>query len=139
MQLTINRTKGREQWRPFGPVTNADHAYWTSVGDLERYMVGAATMSDRGVRELPAVCHVDNTTRPQRLGGNDEPFVFEVLEVMRRAGHPPVLINTSFNGPGEPIVDSAVEAVNCAARLGLDFLVVNDWLLMPRKKVGSIT
>jgi carbamoyltransferase len=134
MQRKVNQLKRREQWRPFGPVTHVDHDYWTSAGDLERYMVGAAMLSEHGARTLPAVSHIDNTTRPQRLGSGDEPFVGELLDVLRRSGHPPVLINTSFNGPGEPIVDSAAEAIGCAARLGLDFLVVDDWLLTPRAR-----
>ena len=47
-------------------------------------------------------------------------------------GHPPVLVNTSFNGPGEPIVDSAADAIECFRRLGLDFLILGDRLIQPR-------
>lgn len=129
MRDKMNRLKQRERWRPFGPVTNADHDLWSSAGELERYMVGAATLTERGINAIPAVRHVDNTTRPQRLRAGDEDFVNAVLDGLAKAGHPPVLVNTSFNGPGEPLVETAAEAVDCALRLGVEFVILGDELL----------
>ncbi len=134
MRDRLNRLKGREPWRPFGPVTNADLDLWSSAGELERYMVGAAALTDRGIEAIPAVRHVDNTTRPQRLRPGDEDFVSAVLDGLGRAGHPPVLINTSFNGPGEPLVETAAHAVDCALRLGVEVLVLGDDVLHLRAK-----
>lgn len=129
MRDTMNNLKRREPWRPFGPVTNADHDLWSPVGELERYMVGAAYLTDRGIEEIPAVRHVDGTTRPQRLRPAEECFVDSVLRHLNKGGHLPVLINTSFNGPGEPLVETAVDAVNCALRLGVKFLIIEDDLI----------
>ncbi len=131
MRQRMNVLKRRELWRPFGPVTNADPGlWWSSVGHLDRYMVGAARLTELGAAELPAIAHVDGTTRPQRLRDADEPFVAAVLDEIARRGHPPVLLNTSFNGPGEPLVDSAAEALDCARRLGADAVVTDTALLL---------
>jgi carbamoyltransferase len=134
MARTVNRMKDREPWRPFGPVTNNDMGeaspWWQTTNQLQRYMVGASAITDRGQRELPAVAHVDGTTRPQRLSHDDEPFVDTLLTTLARSGHPQALLNTSLNGRGEPLIETATEAVACAMRIGLDFLILNDDLLL---------
>jgi carbamoyltransferase len=130
----VNSAKDREQWRPFGPVTNCpmgeDTPWWGSVGQLERYMVGATDMTAEGEASLPAAVHVDGTTRPQRLTVQDEPFVDALLDRLAAGGHPRVLINTSLNGRGEPLVETAEQALDCAVGAGLDYIVINDDLLL---------
>lgn len=130
MRQRMNNLKRREQWRPFGPVTHAEPGLWETVGHLERYMIGAARLTNSGAAAIPAVAHVDGTTRPQRLEPEQEPFVAAVLDALAQRGHPPVLLNTSFNGPGEPLVETAEEALACVQRLGADALVTDDALLM---------
>lgn len=130
MRSRVNDLKRRERWRPFGPVTNADPGLWESAGHLERYMIGAARLSDAGRAALPAVAHADGTTRPQRLEPGQEDFVSAVLDALAQRGHPPVLLNTSFNGPGEPLVETSTEALACAMRLGADALVTDDALVL---------
>ena len=140
MRDTVNAIKRREPWRPFGPVSRAavEHGLWTPIGHLEHYMVGATPVTRRGARQLPAVRHVDATTRPQRLAVGGEPFVEAVLDGLAHAGHPPVLRNTSFNGPGEPLAESATEAVRCARRLGVPACVLDDHLVgFPRDAAAS--
>jgi len=129
MRDRVNARKDRERWRPFGPVSNVDNDLWRPVGDLERYMVGAAQVTEAGRAAIPAVVHADGTTRPQRLDPTAEPFVDALLTRLADGDHPPALLNTSFNGPGEPLVETADDALACARRQGLDFLVLNDELL----------
>jgi carbamoyltransferase len=77
---------------------------------------------------MPAAVHVDGTTRPQELDAGSGDVLAELLRAWGdRAGG--ALINTSFNGPGEPIVSSVADAVACFRCLGLDFLVLDDELL----------
>lgn len=129
MRTKVNLLKRREAWRPFGPVACEPDGLWDSSGLLERYMVGASRLSEKGKAAIPAVAHVDGTTRPQILGLHDEPLLHEILQTLPAAGHPAVLLNTSFNGPGEPIVETAMEAVSCAQKLGIKHLVLNDSLI----------
>jgi carbamoyltransferase len=123
----VNRLKSREPWRPFAPVGLAECNgwLWNERPHLFRYMVGAATLSDAGADVIPAAMHVDGTARPQVLD-DVTGLVGQLLEALRRAGVPPVLLNTSFNGPNEPIVNSPADAMATFARLGLDFLVIGD-------------
>jgi len=110
-------------------MANVDHGLWTPIGHLERYMIGTAHLTARGDQDMPAVWHVDGTTRPQRLNPGDEPFIETVLTALAKAGHPPALLNTSFNGPGEPLVESAAQAIECADRLGVPVCLVEDTLI----------
>jgi carbamoyltransferase len=127
----INRIKGREPWRPLAPVTLPGYAarLWPSDGLREVYMAGTTTCTEHAGEVMGAALHVDGSTRPQVLPAGQSPVVESLLHGLADAGLPPVLINTSFNGPGEPIVDSAADAVGAFQRLGLDFLVLGDHLV----------
>jgi carbamoyltransferase len=77
---------------------------------------------------MPAAIHVDGTTRPQELDPDADGLLPDLLRAWGdRAGG--ALINTSFNGPGEPIVSSTADAIACFRRLELDFLVLEDELV----------
>ncbi|MCA2211331.1 carbamoyltransferase C-terminal domain-containing protein [Jidongwangia harbinensis] len=130
----INTIKGREPWRPLAPVADAGHAprFWPGQGRRELYMVGSAVVSAAGRRELPAATHVDGTTRPQTVPTGHAPVVESLLAGLGSAGVAPVLVNTSFNGAAEPIVDTAADAVRTFVGLGLDFLVLADRLIRRR-------
>jgi carbamoyltransferase len=131
----INRLKGREPWRPLAPVTLPEYAgrLWPSQGLRELYMVGTAIGTDHAREVMPAALHVDGSTRPQVLPPGQAPVLEGLLRALADAGLPPVLVNTSFNGPGEPIVDSAADATSGFQRLGLDFLVLGDQLVQRRR------
>jgi carbamoyltransferase len=127
----INTLKGREPWRPLAPVTLPDYAprLWPDQGSRALYMVGGAAVSAHGQQVMPAVTHVDGTTRPQVLPPGAAPVVASILQQLQQAGVPPVLVNTSLNGPGEPIIGSAVQAVDALHDLGLDFLILGEHLI----------
>jgi carbamoyltransferase len=129
----LNDIKHREPWRPFGPVATVGTAsrLWGERGDLTRYMVGATLVTETGALVAPAVVHADGTTRPQNLRSGEAPVVEALLGELDRQGDPAVLINTSFNDKGQPIVSTAAEAVDTLRRLKLDFLVLGDDLLLP--------
>jgi carbamoyltransferase len=130
MRDRLNRAKGRELWRPLSPVglERNEGTHWTPDPTLHRYMIGASSVNELGCREVPAAVHVDGTARPQSLADSTEPM-FAVLESLQQAGTTPVLINTSFNIRGEPIVDTAAQAVEAAKKIGLDFLILEDHLI----------
>ena len=130
MQRRLNAIKGREPWRPFGAAALRPRAaaLWQPRPRLSDYMLAGTPVSDAGTGQLPAAVHVDGTTRPQEL----DPGCPDVLPALlgewgERAGG--ALINTSFNGRGEPIVSSVADAAGAFRRLGLDFLVLDDELI----------
>lgn len=130
----LNDIKHREPLRPFGPVATVgtvSRLWGGERGDLTRYMVGATLVTETGARVAPAVVHTDGTARPQNLRGGEAPVVKALLGELHRQGNAAVLINTSFNDKGQPIVSTAAEAVDTLRTLKLDFLVLGDDLLLP--------
>ncbi|AJP00813.1 carbamoyltransferase [Streptomyces cyaneogriseus subsp. noncyanogenus] len=134
----VNAIKDRERWRPFAGVTRPEYGarLWERQEHLSRYMLGAARATDLGRRVAPGVVHVDGTTRPQVLHADEAPAVGAVLDTLERRGAPPVLLNTSFNGRGEPIVNTRGDALAAFRALELDFLVLGD-ALFRKKHEGS--
>ncbi|KUL37867.1 carbamoyltransferase [Streptomyces sp. NRRL F-4489] len=135
----VNRVKNREQWRPFAGVTRRDYGarLWEQQEHLSRYMLGAARATDLGREVAPGVVHIDGTTRPQVLHGDEAPAVGAVLDTLARRGAPPVLLNTSFNDKGEPIVNTAADAVAAFRAMDLDFLVLGDDLYRKPGRTGG--
>jgi carbamoyltransferase len=125
----VNRRKRRERWRPLSPVALASAAgtLWPARPSLHRYMLGATQVRDDQRSSVPAVVHIDGTARVQTIDG-DEP-VAAYLAALESAGIPPVLINTSFNTRGEPVVNTAAEAIASAQTIGVDFLVLEGRLV----------
>ncbi|MGW4273475.1 carbamoyltransferase C-terminal domain-containing protein [Streptomyces seoulensis] len=133
----VNTVKNREQWRPFAGVTRPGYGarLWERQEHLSRYMLGAARATELGRQVAPGVVHVDGTTRPQVLHGDEAPAVGAALDALEAEGAPPVLLNTSFNDRGEPVVDGARDALAAFRSMDLDFLVLGDTLY--RKKNPS--
>ncbi len=127
MHRRLNDIKGRERWRPFGAAALSTRAgaLWEPRPRLSDYMLAGTPVSDVAREQLPSAVHVDGTTRPQELDPECGDLLAGLLaEWGDRAGG--ALINTSFNGPGEPIVSSRADAASAFRRLGLDFLVMDD-------------
>jgi carbamoyltransferase len=125
----VNQRKGREVWRPLSPVTLASTGgrLWPSRPSLHHYMLGASQVVDEHRSSIPAVVHVDGTARVQTIDASEP--VGRYLAMLGDAGLPPVLINTSFNVRGEPVVNNAAEALSSAQAIGVDFLVLEDQLV----------
>jgi carbamoyltransferase len=131
-ELLNGLVKRREAFRPLAPVCLAE--------DLDTYFVRPRATAPLDVMlvpvecrpgcvaELPSIVHRDGTARVQVVDDPDE-LIARVLVAFRSLTGAGVLINTSFNGPGEPLVDDERDAVQGFLRLGLDFVVVGDYLL----------
>jgi carbamoyltransferase len=118
----VNRIKGREAWRPFAPaVLEEEAAGWFEGCPLPSpYMLFTAQVRRP---EVPAITHVDGSSRIQTVGPEDGAFR-RLLEVFHGLTGCPVVMNTSFNGPGEPIVETAANALDFLERSGLDALYI---------------
>lgn len=127
------RIKGREWFRPLAPMVLEEHAPDRFDLPVPSPFMLFAARARAGVRDrLPAVLHVDETARLQTVGEDGDPLVRRLLEAVARATGDGVLLNTSFNGPGEPIVETPEEAVACFRRNALDALVMPPYVIRNR-------
>ncbi|MFP3941267.1 MAG: carbamoyltransferase [Thermoanaerobaculia bacterium] len=129
MRERLNRhVKRREGFRPFAPAVLAERAAeHFALDHPSPYMLETCAVTS--ALELPAVIHVDGSARPQTVDPEVAPRFAALLAAFERRSSCPVLLNTSFNVAGEPIVRSPVDALCCAADAGLDALVLEDFLL----------
>lgn len=129
MRDRLNRAvKRRQAFRPFAPSVLASRA--ALHFDLDRpapFMT--ETCAVRSPLALPAVTHVDGSARPQTVDPAAAPRFAALLEAFERRTGCPVLLNTSFNLRGEPIVRSPADALSCFARTAIDTLVIEDQVI----------
>ena len=78
---------------------------------------------------IPAVTHVDNTARVQTININQNPKVYSLIKEFQKLTGVPVVLNTSFNDNGEPIIETPEDAVRTSKSTNLDALIIGDYLL----------
>jgi carbamoyltransferase len=138
MRDRLNRDiKRREDFRPFAPVVPieaADRFFELPPGGarLARYMSGVFPVRAEWRARLAAVTHVDGTARVQVLEREMAPRLHGLLQAYGRRTGIPVLLNTSFNVAGEPIVTQAVEGYTTFRRCGIDLLVCGSTIVSKR-------
>jgi len=143
MRDRLNRDiKRREEFRPFAPVVTseaADRFFELPPGGarLARYMSGVFAVRPEWRARLAAVTHVDGSARVQVVERGFAPRLHALLESYGRRTGIPVLLNTSFNAAGEPIVTRALEGYTTFRRCGIDVLVAGSTVVS--KKVASAT
>jgi carbamoyltransferase len=131
MRDRLNRDiKYREEFRPFAPVTTveaADRYFELPSGGarLARFMSGVFAVRPEWQAELAAVTHVDGSARLQAPERDMAPRLHSLPEAYGRRSGIPVLLNTSFNVAGEPIVNRALEGYSTFRRCGIDVLVAD--------------
>src|SRR5213082_3836703 len=143
MRDRLNRdVKYREEFRPFAPVVPieaADRYFDLPPGGarLARFMSGVFPVRAEWRSQLAAVTHVDGTARVQVLDRDMAPRLHALLEAYGRRSGIPVLLNTSFNVAGEPIVTRALEGYSTFRRCGIDVLVAGSTLVMKKNMSAS--
>jgi carbamoyltransferase len=139
----LNRDiKRREEFRPFAPVVPieaADRFFDLSAGGarLARYMSGVFPVRPEWRTRLAAVTHVDGSARVQVLEREMAPRLHALLEAYGRRTGIPVLLNTSFNVAGEPIVTHALEGYMAFRRCGIDVLVAGSTIVARRAAAAT--
>jgi carbamoyltransferase len=140
----INRDiKYRESFRPFAPVTTieaADRYFELPPGGvrLARFMSGVFPVRAQWREALAAITHVDGSARIQVLEQDMAPRLYALLEAYGRRTGCPVLLNTSFNVAGEPIVNRAIEGYSTFRRCGIDMLVAGPTLVTKRAAAPAL-
>lgn len=123
------RVKHRESFRPFAPACPAEVASdWFDGPMPSPWMLFAARVRPEKQHLLGAVTHVDGSARLQTVDHNENPLFHKLLHAFGSRTGVPVLVNTSFNVAGEPVVATAEHAVRCFLSTGIDVLVVGPYV-----------
>ena len=154
MQKKMNvKIKNRESFRPFAPAVLSEHVKeWFDISCESPYMLLVAEIAKEKLRpmtneeehlwgidklnvtrsEIPAVTHIDNSARIQTVHKETNPLFHELISNFYRRTGCAVLVNTSFNVRGEPIVESPADAYTCFMRTDMDVLVLGNYLLIKK-------
>lgn len=124
------RVKFRQAFRPFAPIVLYERAGEIFVGDDESpFMLRAKQVRPEWKDRIPAIVHVDGTARVQTVRREQNPRMYDLLTEYEKITGVPVLVNTSFNIKGEPIVETPQDAMNCFTYTGIDYLAIHDTLV----------
>jgi carbamoyltransferase len=151
MQKNLNlKVKYRESFRPFAPsVLKEDLSEWFDMQEESPYMLLVSNVNSKKIIEMndqqknlfgidklnikrsdiPAVTHVDYTARIQTVSQNTNKRYYDLISKFKEKTGCPILVNTSFNVRGEPIVNSPTNAFNCFMGTELDYLVIGNCIL----------
>ena len=160
MQKNLNlKVKFRESFRPFAPsVLKQDLSQWFDMNAQSPYMLLVADINPNkkikmtneqeklfGINklnikrsEIPAVTHVDYSARIQTVSENTNKRYFDLISKFKEKTGCPVIVNTSFNVRGEPIVNSPSDAFNCFMGTELDYLVIGNCILDKKNQDNSL-
>jgi carbamoyltransferase len=131
MRNQLNRVKSREWFRPFAPVVLTESwSDYFSATNPSPCMQFSYPIRQPMRDTLPAVCHVDGSARVQSVDDEQNPALAALLREFVRQGGPPVLLNTSLNLRGEPIVETPGHALDALASSDIDALVLGQRLLV---------
>jgi len=158
MQSMMNlKIKFRESFRPFAPAVlreqvgswfelEGDSPYMLLVADVRptrRLPVTEESRSVWGIEQLnlprstvPAITHVDYSARIQTVRRETNPFFYDVIDAFYRLTGCPIIVNTSFNVRGEPIVCTPEDAYRCFMRTNIDALVLENYLLLKHEQTA---
>jgi len=126
----LNDVKGREQFRPVAPMVLAERAAELFEGPLPSpYMLFTHGVRPAWRERVPAVVHVDGSARIQTVDRTDEPLVARMLEAVERRTGVPVVVNTSLNTAGRPMVDDPRDALECFGSAPVDVLAIGSFLV----------
>jgi carbamoyltransferase len=138
MRDIINaKVKHREMFRPFAPVVLEKNisSYFeadTYLSPSVKYMLMVYPFKARGKKEVPATVHVDGSGRLQSIARSDNPLYYDLIDRYGQKTGTPIIINTSFNIRGEPIVCSPEDAVQCFLGTEIDYLVIDHFIVRKR-------
>jgi carbamoyltransferase len=124
------RVKFRQAFRPFAPIVLAERANEVFECEAESpFMLVAAHVRPEWRERVPAIVHVDGTARIQTVRREHNERLYRLLQEFDKLTGVPVLLNTSFNIRGQPIVETPQDAVECFLSTGMDCLALHDMLI----------
>ena len=130
MQARLNEIKDREDFRPVAPVVLEEEAgNWFSGCTVSPFMLFVYDVPPDKRARIPAVTHVDGSARVQTIRRAQHPAYYDLLKAFHARTGVPILVNTSFNTRGEPIVCTPRDAIECFVTSPLDALVIGPFLV----------
>ncbi|MFF0001094.1 carbamoyltransferase family protein [Streptomyces avermitilis] len=124
----LNRVKGREEFRPVAPMVLVERAHELFAGPLPSpYMLFVHDVAREWRDRIPAVVHVDGTARIQTVDARQEPLVARMLAAFEQRTGLPVVVNTSLNTAGRPMVDDPRDALECFGSAPVDLLAIGPF------------
>lgn len=130
MQDRLNALKDREDFRPVAPVVLEEAlAEWFEPATVSPFMLFVHTVRKEKERFIPAVCHKDGTARVQSIRRGQNAAYYDLIRAFAERTGVPILVNTSFNSRGQPIVCTPRDAIECFFSSPLDALVLGSFLL----------
>ena len=160
MQKNLNlKVKYRESFRPFAPsILKEDLSNWFNLKIDSPYMLLVADIIDKkkiemneeqkelfGIEKLnikrsdvPAITHVDYSARIQTVNANTNKIYYDLISKFKEKTGCPIIVNTSFNVRGEPIVNTPKDAFNCFMGTELDYLVIGNCILDKKRQNSSL-
>jgi carbamoyltransferase len=152
MQKNLNlKVKFRESFRPFAPSiieedldewfdTNIPNSYMQLVSKVKESKLIKNSIQSKGFdqlnhkrSEVPAITHVDNSARVQTVNEKNNKKFYDLLKAFKKITNVPILVNTSFNIRGEPIVSSVEDAFRCFMGTNLDVLICENYVMLKNK------
>lgn len=130
-----NKVKHRENFRPFA--ASILEEFTSEYFKLDRpspFMLLIAGLVEDKICKIPAINHVDNTARVQTVNSKDNPIYYKLIDAFRNLTGTPVVLNTSFNIAGEPIVESPLDAFKSFSKTNIDYLIINNIIISKIKK-----
>ncbi len=134
----LNNVKGREQFRPVAPMVSADRAADIfEVGPIPSpYMLFTHGVRPQWRSRIPTVVHVDGSARIQTVDPGEEPLVARMLAAFERRTGLPVVVNTSLNTAGRPMVDDPRDVLECFGSAPVDLLAIGPFVLRRPSRTG---
>lgn len=131
------RVKHRETYRPFAPaILLEDCAEYFDIEGESPFMLLVADAKKPD--EVPATIHIDNTARVQTVTKEDNGIFYDLIKDFKELTGVPVILNTSFNDAGEPIVETPEDAIICFLKTEMDYLVLGNRLIKANDKIRPI-
>lgn len=133
-EILNEKVKHREKFRPFAPVVCDDDAlkYFdcdNPIPEPTDFMLMVYPIFDKWHKKIPSVTHVDGSGRLQTIREHQNPLYYNLIKEFGKLSGIPILINTSFNIRGDPIVCTPQDAYKCMMGTGIDYLVIGNFLI----------
>jgi carbamoyltransferase len=130
--------KYREDFRPLAPIVPVELAsVYFELDDASPYMLRVVKVRREYRKRLGAVCHVDGTARVQTVDNNLLPSLHRLLHLVGERTGMPVMVNTSLNRRGEPLIETPLEAIEMLLSTSLDGLVLGKTFVAPKRPAGG--